>query len=332
MSLAPKVDEIRTVALTLFVETDGGVCCCVNDSIPYEVLSQYHHDNFEVLWIKARPFRLPRGFSSIIGIVYHPPSSNAPAMNEYLSCQLSAFESSFPNTGTVLLGDFNKLNVSGFSRHFRLKQLVKFPTRGNNTLDLILTDLKEYYSTPEKLSSFGLSDHLTIERLRYPGFCVRTSVKQDDTTRTRTPKPGYFTFEWKIERFLALCNERFKTGCYPSWLVRTRFHTFQRKQNVHTGTNNSFEGTESCSIAWPQVSNFAYNSRFLRSTSCFRFKQGVKSLCGMDPTSPSNDLRLLMSNDNESTGFSHEQLKELAERINQAFLSPMASFTTLPSP
>ena len=48
-------------------------------------------------------------------------------------------------------------------------------------------------------------------------------------------------------------------------------------------------------------------------------------------TSPSNDLRLLMSNANESTGFSHEQLKELAERINQAFLSPMASFTTLPS-
>jgi hypothetical protein len=91
----------------------GGVCCYVNDSIPYEVLSQYHHDHFEVLWIKARPFRLPRGFSSIIiGIVYHPPSSNAPAMNEYLSCQLSAFESSFPNTGTVL-GDFNKFNVSG---------------------------------------------------------------------------------------------------------------------------------------------------------------------------------------------------------------------------
>jgi hypothetical protein len=57
----------------------------------------------------------------------------------------------------------------------------------------------------------------------------------------------------------------------------------------------------------------------------------VKSLCGMDPTSPSNDLRLLMLNDNESTGFSHEQLKELAERINQAFLSPMASFATLPS-
>ncbi len=136
---------------------------CSLDSIPYDVLSQYHHDHFEVLWIKARPFRLSRGFSSIIiRIVYHPPSSNAPAMNEYLSCQLSAFESSFPNTGTVPFGDFNKLNVRGFSRHFILKQLVNFPTRGNNILDLILTDLKEYYSTPEKLSSFGLSDHLTI--------------------------------------------------------------------------------------------------------------------------------------------------------------------------
>ncbi len=51
----------------------------------------------------------------------------------------------------------------------------------------------------------------------------------------------------------------------------------------------------------------------------------------MDPTSPSNDLHLLMSNDNERTGFSHEQLKELAERINQAFLSPMAPFATLSS-
>ena len=196
MSLAPKVDEIRSVVLNhpvdfqCFTETcltdsvhnnvinipgfnivhrdrangqHGGVCCYVNDSIPYDVLSQYHHDHFEVLWIKARPFRLSRGFSSIIiRIVYHPPSSNAPAMNEYLSCQLSAFESSFPNTGTVPFGDFNKLNVRGFSRHFRLKQLVNFPTRGNNILDLILTDLKEYYSTPEKLSSFGLSDHLTI--------------------------------------------------------------------------------------------------------------------------------------------------------------------------
>ena len=102
MSLAPKVDEIRSVVLNhpvdfaCFTETwltdsvhnnvinipgfnivrrdrvngqHGGVCCYVN-----EVLSQYHHDHFEVLWIKARPFRLPRGFSSIIiGIVYHPP-------------------------------------------------------------------------------------------------------------------------------------------------------------------------------------------------------------------------------------------------------------------
>ena len=112
--------------------------------------------------LKLDLFASREGSSIIIRIVYHPPSSNAPATNEYLSCQLSAFESSFPNTGTVLLGDLNKLNDSGFSRHFRLKQLVNFPTRGNNTLDLILTDLKEYYSTPEKLSSFGLSDHLTI--------------------------------------------------------------------------------------------------------------------------------------------------------------------------
>ena len=92
MSLAPKIDEVRhsvlqtDVDLVCFTETwltdfvhdnviqipgynvvrrdrlfgqHGGVCLYVKESIPFEILIQYHNDQFEVLWIKARPHKLP---------------------------------------------------------------------------------------------------------------------------------------------------------------------------------------------------------------------------------------------------------------------------------
>ena len=46
---------------------------------------------------------------------------------------------------------------------YNLKQLVNFPTRGNNTLDIVLTNLSTYYDKPTKCAPFGLSDHVTIE-------------------------------------------------------------------------------------------------------------------------------------------------------------------------
>ena len=173
----------------------GGVCLYIKNSIAYQVLSQCQHPPLELLWVKARTHlthrlprgitsivfgivyhpsrevlwvktpthRLPRGITSIVfGIVYHPPSANPSEMIEYLFDQLSFIESTFPSCGLMLLGDFNRLNVSRISSQFRLKQLVKFPTRGSHTLDLVLTNLGEYYSVPKKLPPFGLSDHFTI--------------------------------------------------------------------------------------------------------------------------------------------------------------------------
>ena len=57
------------------------------------------------------------------------------------------------------MGDLNRLRTSSTSRLFKLKQLVNFPTRGERTLDVILTNIFQFYDTPEKLASFG---YLTI--------------------------------------------------------------------------------------------------------------------------------------------------------------------------
>ena len=114
----------------------------IEDTIDFERLEEISNDSFEVLWINMRMSRLPRGFSNlVIGTFYHPPSADAPAMLDYLSSCLSALESRFSNYGFIILGDFNRLNISRLKYNYNLRQLINFPTRGKNTLDLVLTNL-----------------------------------------------------------------------------------------------------------------------------------------------------------------------------------------------
>jgi hypothetical protein len=67
-----------------------------------------------------------------------------------------------PYAGIFVVGDFNRFNFRILSNNFNLRQLVKAPTRGSATLDLILTNLFEHYSKPDILAGIGLSDHKSI--------------------------------------------------------------------------------------------------------------------------------------------------------------------------
>ena len=98
-------------------------------------------------------------------------------MLNYLYECLTIIEAEFPSCGIIMLGDFNKLNTFGLQNGFKLKQIIKFPTRGQNTLDLILSNLNSFYGDPIKLPSFGLSDHVSIKVL--------------PLTRSLFPKPIY---------------------------------------------------------------------------------------------------------------------------------------------
>ena len=118
----------------------------------------------EALWVKLRPSHLPRGISCIILCnLYHPPSGNDQQAINYLYESLTTIEANFPSCGIILLVDFNKLITSGLTNGFKLYQIVKFPTRGQNLLDLIFTNMKECNKEPIKRPAFGLSDHDTIE-------------------------------------------------------------------------------------------------------------------------------------------------------------------------
>ena len=172
MSLAPKINEIRYVAqhanldcvciteswLRSYIQdnivalsgfnlvrkdrvdiTQGGVCVYIRDNINFTILEDLEDPSFEALWLKLRPARLPRGFSCIVlRIIYHPLNNNNPE-------------------------DFNRLNTKRLQNIFGLKQIVKFPTRGDKILDLVLTNLRECYKDPIQRPPHGLSNHMTIE-------------------------------------------------------------------------------------------------------------------------------------------------------------------------
>ena len=138
-------------------------------------------DDHEILWLHICPNRLRRDYSNIIvGVIYHPPSDNDALIRDHLLSSLTQTESEFSNCGIILAGDFNRLNINFLLKNFRLKQLVKVSTRNNATLDLLLTNLPEYYCPPLASPPLGLSDHNTI--------VVTPKIKGCNATKKQTVK------------------------------------------------------------------------------------------------------------------------------------------------
>ena len=221
MSLAPKIDEIAytlnstNTDIAFFSETwlketvsddpikikgyqlfrrdrknraHGGVCLYAKNSIQCKILPDLHSDNHEILWVELRPNRLPRGFSNIIAaVIYHPPDADNAAKRDYLRSSLTTVDSKYPNSVTILAGDFNKLDFTSTAKSFQLKPIIDFPTSGANTLDQIFTNIAEYYSSPLSEPPFGLSDHLTVTVS--PGIREKLSKPKLKVIKTRDKRP-----------------------------------------------------------------------------------------------------------------------------------------------
>lgn len=126
-----------------------------------------------------------RKFSCIIiAVVYHPPGADEHSMKDHLFWSLRMAESKFLNCALIVSRDFNRLNVNQIERHFRPKQIVQTPTRRNAILDIILTNIDEYYNTTQ------IS---TPPPVGYPTACntITVSTKnriKDSTSTTITLK------------------------------------------------------------------------------------------------------------------------------------------------
>ena len=85
------------------------------------------------------------------------------------------------------MGDFNRLQTTRLRNNYNLKQIVNFPTRGERTLDLVLTNLQDHYETPTQRPPLGLSDHMSIEVQPKVGIKSNSSTT---TVQSRDMRPS----------------------------------------------------------------------------------------------------------------------------------------------
>ena len=156
------------------------------------------------------PTRLPRGLTCIITLViYHPPGADGASLLDHLFHTLTLAESKYSNCGIIVTGDFNRLDVIRLLNHFKLKQIVKIPTRNDVTLDLILTNMHKYYNPPQGYPGFGLLDHNTIistgENV-LPNTNTKKLITVRDLRKSRTMEMGRYLTKIDFSSVLGLLD------------------------------------------------------------------------------------------------------------------------------
>ncbi len=116
--------------------------------------------DLEMLFINCKLFYSPREFCSFILVsVYIPPDANARSAVQKLADQITETEQQHPDSVLIILGDFNKANLSRELPKYR--QHITCPTRDSNILDHCYTAIKDaYHSVPR--AALGLSDHCLV--------------------------------------------------------------------------------------------------------------------------------------------------------------------------
>ena len=191
----------------------GGVCAYIKTQIPFKILTCLQDVCFETLWLYLRPHKLFRGFSClVVCVVYHHPSSDNNALIKHLTIKLGAALSMYPNAGILLVEDFNKCPVSAILRHFTLKQIVKQPTRGYPTLDLILTNMSDFCNTPLVISPIGRSDHDSVLCSYKEGKTKNVLTKVDIRQGNNAAKSAFGMWlshcNWTVLYYTISCEQK----------------------------------------------------------------------------------------------------------------------------
>ena len=177
-------DEIQIPGYSLSCRRDRTGATCGGIAVYcLEGVSIYHNpskdpDDFELMWftvaLKTRTL--------LIGAVYRPPSASNEVL-DYLDRNTFSVMDEFGAQSVMLIGDFNVhhkewlgSNVTDaagrralqLSNCLGLDQIVTEPTRGNNILDLVLSDTP---ATTKTLANVGSSDHNPVLiQLKIPVF------------------------------------------------------------------------------------------------------------------------------------------------------------------
>ena len=119
----------------------GGIAIYIKTETPYHRWTNIEDNSLETIWKTIRPPRLPRDITNITVIAtYHPPQANHRELKEHLSKGIDSVLCKHPASGIFVIGDLNKFPDKSITTHYKMKQVVKSPTRGTNILDKCFTN------------------------------------------------------------------------------------------------------------------------------------------------------------------------------------------------
>ena len=94
-----------------------------------------------------------------------------------------------PSAGLLISGDYNLLDLKALlSVECSLRQIVTFPTRGNRTLDIVVTNMSGLYGVPEPLPPLQPDDPAHAEPSDHAGVLVHPLQTLQYEVRTKEAK------------------------------------------------------------------------------------------------------------------------------------------------
>ncbi|KAL0158825.1 hypothetical protein M9458_046901 [Cirrhinus mrigala] len=182
----------------------GGTCFYINERwcTDVTVLKKMCCSDLEALFINCKPFYSPREFCSFILVsVYIPPQAHVSLALQKLADQITETEQHHPDSVLIILGDFNKANLSRELPKYR--QHVTCRTRDSNILDHCYTTIKgAYHSVPR--AALGLSDHCLVhliptyrQKLKSAKPVVKTVKRWTNETEQVLQSCFYLT-DWSV--------------------------------------------------------------------------------------------------------------------------------------
>ena len=138
----------------------------VRTGLAVTVVNESTSETMSALWVTLHNPQKP---ATIYSVIYHPPNLNKNLCDttiNHITSTVSDLATKYPNANTVIYRDFNDLNTDAITDLLNLPQIVWFPTRKDNTLDLVFTDVPEYTDSPkttcQTAPNVGNSNHSSI--------------------------------------------------------------------------------------------------------------------------------------------------------------------------
>ena len=125
----------------------GGVAIYAKNNLSLHKLCDMSTCHTSAIWLLLQQPEQP---PIVISNIYHPPNLSKKLKSDMINHLVSTIAKTlnkYPTAKILITGDFNDLDTSELVNIYPVNQIVNFPTRGSNRLDLVFTDIPEYISS-----------------------------------------------------------------------------------------------------------------------------------------------------------------------------------------